>query len=123
MNFKNGLTSKTLSLAVLYTSFIIIIFLSVFFIACIEYANNEVSEIVVKEKYIKRNGEEDRYIIVTENNDTYKITDLIFKGKFNSSDIYNQLEIGKKYKIKTSGYRIPFLSEFKNINKVEEIIE
>lgn len=122
MNFKKN-SLIIIQESIISITVIMIIFLSVFFIAFIEYANNEVSEIVVKEKYIKRNGEEDRYIIVTENNDTYKITDLIFKGKFNSSDIYNQLEIGKKYKIKTSGYRIPFLSEFKNINKVEEIIE
>jgi hypothetical protein len=39
--------------------------------------------------------------------------------KFNSSDIYNQLEKGKKYRIKVYGFRIPFLSWYKNIIEVK----
>lgn len=81
--------------------------------------NNQEIEITVSDKYIKRSGETDIYLVVDENKNTYKITDLFFKFKFNSTDIYNELEIGKTYKVKISGFRIKVLSEYPNINKVE----
>ena len=49
-----------------------------------------------------------------------EISDLLFKGKFNSTDLYNQLEVGKTYKVKTTGKRIHFLSMYKNINEILE---
>lgn len=84
----------------------------------IPYTNNEIIEITVKEKYIKNGKDNGKYLIVDINNNTYEITDLLFKKKFNSTDIYNSLEIGKKYKIKVSGKRIHYLSMYKNINKI-----
>ena len=61
--------------------------------------------------------------MVDENKNTYKITDLFFKFKFNSTDIYNELEIGKIYKVKISGFRIKIISEYPNINKIIETKE
>ena len=59
--------------------------------------------------------------MATEEGEVYKITDLLFKGKFNSSDIYNELDIGKKYKVEITGVRIPIFSMYKNLNKVEPV--
>lgn len=89
-------------------------------IATIGYSNKEIIEIEVKDKYIKRNAEKDIYMIVDTENNTYQITDLLFIGKFNSTDIYNQLEIGKKYMIEVTGIRNQVLSLYKNINKIIE---
>ena len=102
---------------------IICLGLIIFGIYCsfIEYQNEETVEIVVKDKYIKRYNDTDTYLVVSEDNETYKITDLLFKGKFNSTDLYNQLEIGKKFKITTTGVRLEYFSMYKNINKIEEI--
>lgn len=86
-----------------------------------EYLNNQEREITVTDKYIKRSGEADIYLIVDENKNTYKITDLFFKFKFNSTDLYNELEKGNTYKVKTSGFRIKILSQYPNINKIEKI--
>lgn len=86
--------------------------------AIIPYTNNEIIEITVKEKYIKNGKDNGKYLIVDTNNNTYEITDLFFKMKFNSTDIYNSLEIGKKYKIKVSGKRIHYWSMYKNINEI-----
>ena len=86
----------------------------------IEYSNEEIIEIEIKEKYIKTENKSGRYYVVDKNNNTYKITDLFFKGKFNSTDLYNKIEINKKYKIKTTGKRIHFLSMYKNINEIIE---
>lgn len=75
-----------------------------------EYFNNQEIEITVEDKYIKRGVKTDIYLIVDENKNTYKITDLFFKFKFNSTDLYNELEKGNTYKVKTSGFRIKILS-------------
>lgn len=90
------------------------------YIGTIDYRNEEIIEIIVKDKYIKRSSDDDIYLVVGDNGETYKIKDLLFKGKFNSTDLYNELEIGKKYKITTTGIRLQYFSRYKNINKVEE---
>lgn len=93
------------------------------YLSTIEYQNEETLEITVKDKYIKRNGDTDIYLVVSESGDTYKITDLLFKGKFDSTDLYNQLDIGKKYKITVTGIRLQYFSMYKNINKIEKITD
>lgn len=88
------------------------------------YGNVQTIEITVKDKYIKKSSGKssgDKYLIVDTDKNTYQITDLTFIGKWNSTDLYNELEIGKKYKITTSGIRNQFWSMYPNINKVEEI--
>lgn len=89
--------------------------------ATIEYQNEQTIEIIVKDKYIKRYGDKDIYLVVTEEGSTYKISDLFWKGKFNSTDLYNQLEIYKSYKITVTGIRLHFFNMYKNINKIEKV--
>lgn len=84
------------------------------------YGNKQDLEITVKDKYIKRYDDSDTYMIVDTNGNAYKIKDMLFIGKFDSTDIYNKLEIGGTYKIKTTGYRNNFLSEYPNINEIEK---
>lgn len=87
-----------------------------------EYQNPQTITCEVKEKWVKRNGNDDLYLVKCDNT-VYKVSDLLFKGKFNSSDIYSALETGKKYEIKTTGYRIKFLSNYQNINEYKEVNE
>ena len=88
----------------------------------ITYGNVKNLEITVKDKYIKRSGsEEDKYLVVDTDGNTYQVTDLAFKGKWNSTDLYNQLEIGKTYKVETSGIRNGFMSLYPNINRIENV--
>lgn len=88
------------------------------------YCNEREIEITIKDKYVKNESESGKYLVVDENNNTYEITDMLFKGKFNSTDLYNQLEINRTYKVKVTGYRINIISMYPNINEiVEEIVE
>ncbi len=89
------------------------------FIISIGYQNKEVTTIEIQDKWVKNNSKSSDYLISTDKG-VYKVSDLFFIGKFNSSDIYAQLEKGKTYKITSTGYRIQFLSLYKNINTLEE---
>lgn len=121
MKSENGLLEIILGFIV--AGIIIAVIGGFIYIATIEYQNEETIEIVVKDKYIKRDGKSDIYLVASEAGDTYKITDLLWKGKFNSTDLYNQLDIGSKYKITVTGVRLQYFSMYKNINKIEKIGE
>ena len=90
----------------------------------LEELQSEISEeskeeiLTVKDKWIKRTEDRDLYMIGTEN-EVFKIEDNAFIFKFDSSDIYNQMEVGKQYKIKTTGVRNNFMSWYRNINSIE----
>lgn len=97
---------------------IIIVGAIVLKVATIGYSNKEVIAIEVKDKYIKRDNKSDIYMIVDTDNNTYQISDLFWIGKFNSTDLYNELEIGQTYLVEITGVRNQFLSWYPNINKI-----
>ncbi len=75
--------------------------------------------ITIKDKERITEDDNSYYLIFTEE-EVFKNTDALLFGKFDSSDVYNKLEIGKTYKVKVNWYRIPFLSAYRNIIKIEE---
>ena len=83
------------------------------------YQNEESHTCTVQDKWVKRDSMSSDKYLVQCGNEVFEITDLMFKGKFNSSDIYANLKIGKKYEITTTGYRFKLLSMYKNINEYE----
>ena len=50
-------------------------------------------------------------------------SDSLFRLKFDSSNIYNRLEVGNKYRFTVVGYRVGFLSMYENIIEFEELKE
>jgi ssDNA-specific exonuclease RecJ len=78
--------------------------------------------ITVTDKWVKRTNDRDLYLIGTED-EVFKIEDNIFIGKLNSSDIYNKIKIGHTYRITTTGVRSNFMSWYRNINTMEEVME
>ncbi len=76
--------------------------------------------VLVKDKWVKRVNDRDLYLVGTEN-EVFKIEDNWIK--WNTADIYNKLEVGKKYKITTTGWRSSFFSTYRNINTAEEVNE
>ena len=89
---------------------------------CVDYFNEKEVECTVQDKWLKRSGEEDIYLIQCDDT-VYKIKDLLLKGKFNSSDLYARLKKDTKYRLQVSGYRWQFFSNYQNINSYEEIKE
>lgn len=91
-------------------------------VGCVGYMNEQKIECEIKDKWIKRpSGSDDEIYLVNCGGTTYKISDLLWKGKFNSADIYGNLEVGKTYEITTTGYRWGYFSEYQNINSYKEI--
>lgn len=98
----------------------IIVVVFVVGISMIGYSNTEEIKITVMDKYIKRSGDYDKYMVVDTLGNAYEISDLMFIGKFNSTDLYNQLKVGHTYIVSISGVRNNFFSMYKNINRIIE---
>ena len=80
------------------------------------YADFQTSEgtITVTEK-IGAHGEEGQYLIVAEDDQVYTVADNWVYLKFDASDRYAGLKVGKKYHVKFTGFRNHPLSWYKNI--------
>lgn len=85
------------------------------------YYNPQTYEGVITDKYNKKQNDEDKFFIVLDNKKVIENSDLLFKKKFNSADIQAQLKIGDKVRIKTTGYRIEWLSFYPVLNDVEKL--
>ncbi len=67
-------------------------------------------------------GDDGNYLIWATREDgsqeVFECTDSLYLGKFNSSDVYGQLEVGSTYKVQVAGFRWPFRSWYRNIIKI-----
>ena len=82
-------------------------------------------EVMVTEKGIKNSKGQGRYLIFAkdETNEiiTLEISDSLFKMRFDSSDVYAQIQPNTKYKFSICGKRVPLFSWYPNIYKIEKI--
>lgn len=69
-----------------------------------------------KERVTQGSGDtqENKYLVFTED-ETFENTDAMLHGKFNSSDLYGKLDKGKSYECKVNGYRVGFMSSYRNL--------
>lgn len=72
-----------------------------------------------KERVVDRGGEGARYLVWSDD-ETFENVDSLIKGKFDSSDLYGKLEIGKTYSCKVYGWRNGFFSMYRNIIECKE---
>ena len=61
-----------------------------------------------------KSGNSGKYLIYTDKT-TYEITDTWLFWRWNSSDVYGNMQIGKTYEATLQGYRVPFLSWYQNV--------
>lgn len=89
------------------------------------YNNTNTYTVTVADKETKKNSDSSKYLVFTklENGEVkvFEITDALFAWRFNSSDIYAEMDIGETYEIRTIGFRIPFLSTYENIMEFERV--
>lgn len=68
------------------------------------------------ERVTYRSGEDiiSKYLVFTDKG-VFECVDSILFWKFNSSDIYGQIQPNHRYRCKVAGWRIQFLSSYPNI--------
>ncbi|MEV1168564.1 hypothetical protein [Nonomuraea sp. NPDC049784] len=82
---------------------------------------SRVETITVKDKErVCDNSESCRYLIWDKDGDVYENTDAFLSLKFNSSDIYGELEEGHTYRVKVNGWRVQVTSSYPNILAIED---
>lgn len=88
----------------------------------IAFSTKDTVTVTVTDK--ERIGDRDssRYLIFTDRG-TFENTDTLWYWKFNSSDVYGKLKKGQKYTMNVYGWRVPFLSWYKNIISAKIIKE
>ena len=90
---------------------------------CSNYYSEKSYKITVTGKEVKNSIDDSKYLIFakTENGETktFSIEDNVIKWRWNSSDVYGDVEIGKTYEIKVIGWRIPIISSYENIMKIK----
>jgi len=98
----------------------IILIIAISFIVSIFWLQTgETVEFIVDSKERIAEDGDGKYLIFTEN-EVFENTDSILKGKFNSSDLYNQLKEQNEYSCQVFGWRVPFLSMYRNIIECKE---
>lgn len=90
-------------------------------------ATSDYQVITVTDKNINIKGNAESgikhvYMIFSEEG-VYQNTDTIAYFKYNSSYVYSKLKIGETYNCLVYGFRVPFLSMYKNIVSCELIGE
>jgi hypothetical protein len=99
------------------------IFLLMIGVQAVKYST--VTDVVVtvteKERIVESNGKHttSKYLVFTENEVFENVDDMIPFFKFNSSDIQGKLHVGETYKLTVWGWRINFLSSYRNILNVQ----
>ena len=78
----------------------------------------ETVEITVIEKERVISNDESKYLIFTED-EVFENTDTFVFLKFNSSDLYRDLRVGETYTVTVAGWRLPVLSMYRNIVRID----
>ena len=82
--------------------------------------SSETIEVTIKDKERITTGSGEsissKFIIYTEN-EVFENTDSWIYFKFNSTDHQNKYTVGETYRVKVAGWRVPFLSMYRNVIK------
>ena len=74
----------------------------------------------VTDKVVKNSKNDSTYLIFT-NKGVFEDSDTMINGKWNSSDIYNELKVGKTYTLHVRGIRNHVLPWYPNILTVKPV--
>lgn len=66
-------------------------------------------------------GDDGKYLVYTNEEGVFENTDALPYLKFDSSDVYNQLREGGRYRCDVYGVRLPLFSWYPNIKSCETL--
>lgn len=85
------------------------------------HASAETVEIVVDAKDIKYHNNDAKYLVSSDSGEVFEITDTYTFMRFDSSDLYFNMQPGVTYSCKVAGWRVPYLSWYRNILTANEV--
>jgi hypothetical protein len=110
-----------------FVLFLIALLMMCFFRPINKISNERQVTVTVTDKAVKNDSSESKYLVFTKDTNgniaTYEITDSLLKFRFNSSDVYAGIEVGKTYTFTIAGSRNEFLSWYPNIYEYQEVEE
>ena len=125
---KNMRTSKSLFRPTLIVLVVLIFVISVLVGSISSFNDHEyIITITDKDRIYTGSGDdrESKYLVFGDGEDgsslVFENTDNMMRLKWNSSNVQGTLKEGHTYKVTVVGYRVPFLSMYENIIKVEEV--
>jgi hypothetical protein len=73
-----------------------------------------------KERVITGSGDSmsSKYLVFTDT-ETFQVTDSLFHFRWDSSDFYGRLKEGQKIRVQVCGWRVPFMSMYRNMLEVK----
>ena len=99
---------------IIFIIIIVIVAVSPILITIAYYNTAETIEVLVTDKEAIVPGQSSKYLIFTDKG-VYECVDMFWKFKFDSSDQYSELKVGSSYTMTVYGWRIHFLSWYRNI--------
>lgn len=88
-------------------------------------SNEQTYVATVTDKGIKNYDKTSKYLIFTKTDDgetrVFSVEDSILRWRFNSSDVYAEIEVGKTYRFTTVGFRFEPFSWYENIIDYQEV--
>lgn len=107
-----------------YLTAIALVVIAVIAVPVINFSNDHTYTVTITDKervttQVAEGQTDSKYLIYgeDENGKTYVFedTDTLFRGKFNSSDVYGALKEGETYELTVIGFRVHILNWYENI--------
>ena len=87
--------------------------------------NEQTYVATVTDKDVRNYNNSSKYLVFTKTKDeetrVFSVEDSLLRFRWNSSDVYGEIEVGKTYRFTVVGFRIEILSMYENIIDFEEI--
>lgn len=99
--------------AFLAASVALVVALCASYVIALRHSERTVTATVTK-TWVSSGGNSHTNFIGT-NKGVFEDSDSLLYGKFNSSDFFNNMQVGKTYTFQVIGWRIPFASDYPNI--------
>ena len=115
---------KMVGLYVIFVFWIVAMVLFVVARPINKVTNMRTIEGVVTDKTTKKVGKSDKYIVFIDDGSgraiPLEVTDSLLKWRFNSSDVWGNIEVDKTYSFEVGGSRLGIFSWYPNIYSYEE---
>lgn len=89
--------------------------------------NDTIYTVTVTDKENVNRGDSGYYLIFCKDADDnyyeFQNVDNFYRGKFDSSSVYNKIEVGHTYEFTVVGLRVPFLSWYQNIVEMKDVTD